>query len=603
MKHMRLLLTLLLLSSLASLTQAYTTRIYASAVIENENQGILTQISLDVTPGSGAVAIKGPSVVAQSTISSAQEAAQYASSFVGVNSALYNFTYSIDSSSNVSGPSAGVAFTLLAISGLRHEQLASNFSVTGTIGPDGTAGLIGGAYDKVGAAAQGGMHFILVPAAANTSFEDLLYYLSQQVYNIPVVQVANISQALPYALGEAAPRRMGINLTQDYRIGSLGNTTVTCSDCNVSVFRALLNSTLNFTEAYIGGLPANFSLAKQQLGSNLGEYKAIAGKGYLYTAADFSFLDFFKSFTLYEGGLSASDAAGVLSNSSADCSLLSVPPLTSANYEYVIGGRIRQLWANATFATAQSSLDAEQTSDDIIQSMYSAASALGWCQAADAQYNIASSLPGSYVSVGPQIQSSALSLINQARGFGTNMYLKAALSAYDSGDYATALYSAEYANVFGNPDLSANMTSGQMVNATMANMANATFGVWPSQFASQAQFYLYEARIARNSTAMNSYLSQAYSVSSLAAGLSAANRELSGSFVISSGPSAGSVAQLASDISSIKQQLSAIYLMIGALFVLLISLVIATAVMLHKAMKSPAAWRRQPGKRSRRRRR
>ena len=66
-------------------------------------------------------------------------------------------------------------------------------------------GLIGGAYNKVGAAKQGGMGFMFVPATAGSSFEALLYYLTQQSFGIPVVEVGNVSQALPYAFGPAPP--------------------------------------------------------------------------------------------------------------------------------------------------------------------------------------------------------------------------------------------------------------------------------------------------------------------------------------------------------------------------------------------------------------
>src|SRR5271157_4168579 len=166
----KLLLIFLTLSSLAAVSGAYVTQIHASAVLEGAYQGLLTVISLNVTPGNGSVGFDGSANVSPSTLASAQAAVQYASSYLAINSMLYNFTYNIENATgDVSGPSGGLAFTLLAISGVGQKRLAQNFSVTGTIQPDGTVGLIGGIYDKISAAKKGGMGYMLVPAAPDSS--------------------------------------------------------------------------------------------------------------------------------------------------------------------------------------------------------------------------------------------------------------------------------------------------------------------------------------------------------------------------------------------------------------------------------------------------
>ena len=55
------------------------------------------------------------------------------------------FHYQIDDNfANVSGPSAGTAMTLLALSPLSHKKLLDNFTVTGVINYNGTIGEIGG---------------------------------------------------------------------------------------------------------------------------------------------------------------------------------------------------------------------------------------------------------------------------------------------------------------------------------------------------------------------------------------------------------------------------------------------------------------------------
>lgn len=180
-----------------------TATIRAPAVILFNNTGSLTTFSLTVTTGDGMVSIVGPSRVGNSTIGSAQTAAHYASSYLGLNFSNYNFTYDISAGTdNVSGPSGGAAMTLLAISALSNVRLNTNFSVTGTISPNGTIGPIGGVFDKASAVKSGGLSYFLVPEVPSSSIYEELYLLTQNRFGLPLVQVDNISEAYGYAFGK-----------------------------------------------------------------------------------------------------------------------------------------------------------------------------------------------------------------------------------------------------------------------------------------------------------------------------------------------------------------------------------------------------------------
>jgi hypothetical protein len=597
----RLFLVILTLSSLAALSGAYVTQIHASAVLEGEKQGLLTVISLNVTPGNGTVKFGGQTQINASTISSAKAAVQYASSYLAINSMRYNFVYTIlNATGDVSGPSGGLAFTLLAISGLEKKQLAQDFSVTGTIQSGGTVGLIGGAYNKVGAARQGGMSFMLVPATQGPSFEALLYYLTQQSFGIPVVEVGNVSQAIPYAFGSAPPTPMTVNFTQTYNLG-IPSSNVTCAGCNASAFGTLVNSTLNFTGSYIMNLSGNFSAAKSQLLGNLNEYKALQGKGYAYTAADFAFLDFAKEFTLYNAqNLNESDAWNIESNVSTYCSSLTPPPLTDSNYEYVLGGNLRHYWANITLNESEQLLNSSQTTDDVMQSIYQSAEALGWCRATGIQYQIASSLGGNYVMVSPSTKAYVSSQINGQTGLASDLYSQSMRQAYAAGQYATALYAEEYENAFGSKPFP-NLNNSQLISAISGNIRNASSGTWPSQFAAQAEFYLNEAKASKNASAATNYLHQAYSTSVLASGLAAANARLSGSFIPSSGATVSTAAMqelsdLQQSVNELQQELSDVYFVLLVVVVLLFALLVALLMMLLKpkgVTRKPRAKRRR----------
>ncbi|MEM3227446.1 MAG: S16 family serine protease, partial [Candidatus Micrarchaeaceae archaeon] len=175
-------------------------QMHAPAVITSNNTGVLTLIHLSVYRGNGTVNVSGPEEVGASTVDSAITAAKYAAEYLGLDFYNYSFNYTIlnSNSVNVSGPSAGGVMTVLAISALTGRHLPNDFTMTGTISSNGSIGLIGGVYDKASAAKAGGMKFILVPATQKSSSEEMLYALVQDEFGLPLVQVANVSEALQY---------------------------------------------------------------------------------------------------------------------------------------------------------------------------------------------------------------------------------------------------------------------------------------------------------------------------------------------------------------------------------------------------------------------
>lgn len=580
--------TLLILCSLAV---AYTTSMFAPAVLENENVGVLTAISLNVTPGTGNVVISGPSAVGSSTLQSAQQAVSYATSYLNVNKALYNFNYSFLNSSNVSGPSGGLALTLLAVSGIEHKQLARNFTVTGTIGADGSVGLVGGVYDKVAAAKNGSERYILVPYSPNTSLESLIYYVSQQSFNIPVVPVSNISQALQFAFGSPTAVPLSINLTVNYHANLLSNYTPSCTGCNLSAFSQLVNSTFSFAQGIEENISGNLGSSKQSLLNNLQQYNQIASKGYLYTAADLAFLDAISAYTLQNSqNLTLDSTQSLIDNASFYCSSIVPPQMTNTNYEYVAGGKLRQLWANITIQDAQKTLNASQTTDDYIQTAYVLAPAIAWCNGASSMYSIAYSLGGNSVIVSSAIKQKAAALMANASKFGSGLYYQSAQRAYSSGDYATALYAATYANAFGQPIPAA--TNAELMNITAADLANSTTGIWPSQFAAQSVFYSNEASFTANASSMKNYLTQAYTTSLLAKDLSYANSALQNTFaVLNVTPNTSSPvlsSQLANALNSLESSVTQVYAVLLVESVLLL-VVLMTLIVLVLQNRPKAA--------------
>lgn len=500
-----------------------TSSIEAPAVILSNNTGSLTNISIVITTGNGTVKVLGPADVGSSTQRSAIAAAMYASNYSNRTFNGYNFTYTINNAGdNVSGPSAGAAMTMLAVSAFENRKLRNDFTMTGTITPNGTIGEIGGVYDKVAAAKNAGMHLVLVPKVPKNDPENELYLLVQTNYGIPLVQVSNISQASYFAFNSSvsgAANMTSYNFYTDYNVGSIPNASINCTmSCNTTIFGLLLNTTFNLTRNEINSLNSNsrFSNVSGQFGMILNQSIELSKKGYIYTSADFAFLDYVNTF-YFNGYPSSRESALVLLNKiNASCSSLTPPPLTTKNYEYVINAELRQAWGNYTISQVLQSYNTTYIeSDQILDGLYLGAQANGWCTAAHLVYN-ESAGGGTYLAPSEALRSIANSRIARAAQFGTSIYFVTAQQAYVQNNYPLAILDADYAYSIASAISNSSLPTPELNNLTISIASNSTNGVWASEFAKEAQFYVYESQSASNASSAKSYAISGYSAALLA---------------------------------------------------------------------------------------
>lgn len=587
------LLLLTAFSLLAGFSNAYVTYIHAPAVLINLDRGTLTTVTLNITPGNGAVSVNHGINVNYTTTDSALTAAGYASAYLGVDENKYNFNYTINNNdTNISGPSAGLAFTLLAISGIEKRPLLHNFTVTGTIASNGSVGEIGGVYDKVGSANASGLSFVLVPYAPNNTIEYLLYYISQQHYHTPLVEVKNATQALPYAFEPSRVQPLSYNISYNYNAARLPVSNVSCSSCNTSSFALLANYTFNLTRNEIEQVNGSrYASVKAQMLNQLSQYEAIAGKGYLYTGADLAFLEYQQAFIFANAdNYNLANASTVLSQASQFCSSLTVPQLTNKNYEYVTGGQLRQSWANITINNSRLILNSSETTDEIIDALYYVAPAYGWCQGAREMYGIASLTGGTPVAFNENVQNAAESNYNVTAAVPGDRYATSLVDTYNQGAYAASIYAAAYAKTFDSPttpQVPNNATGVAMVNAEIANATGSAFGIWAQQFASEAQFYMAEANITNNSSFRAGYLQDAYSSALLSQYISQANRLISTNemYNLSSTIPASSPA-LQAQLNQLSKQISNLYTLVYVLFaILFVAVCISLALTVHLLRK------------------
>ena len=500
-----------------------TASIPAPAVIPNTGSA-LTMIDLNVTAGSGNVTVVGPATVGSDTLQSAQTAARYASTYLGLNFTKYNFAYTIVSDdSNVTGPSGGAAMTLLAISALGNKKLRTDFTITGTVNSDGSIGEIGGVYDKVEAAYQNGLHLVLVPTATYGD-ESKLYLLVQDEFGVPLVQVSNITQASRFAFNASIgglPYEATYDLGTNYSFDSLPTASTVCSNqCNESAFGALANYTLNSTGDMIAALGSSkFQGVKQQLYEALAQSAQVFSHGYLYASANFAFQDYLNA--VYFG---AHDTTKGLTLSSLEdvqtlCSSIVQPQITESDYEYVMGAELRQGWGNYTVNQALSGYNGNATdTDEVLNAAYLGAEASGWCNAAGFTYGYFANSTDNPISFSPTLSGIAMEKLAAVsrQGYG-GMYFDTAQQAYQDKNYPLAMLGADYAFTLANASTYGGQTTQQLLADAQSSMQqNATYGVWATEFAKESQFYAYQAGATGNVTLAHSYALQAYTAARLA---------------------------------------------------------------------------------------
>ena len=492
--------------------------IHAPAVILQTNNGTLTLIRLYVTTGNGTVNITGPVSVGQSTLNSSQAAAMVASSYLGLNYKNYNFHYSIlDNGANVSGPSAGTAMTLLALSALSHKPLLNNFTVTGVINYNGTIGQIGGVYDKIETAKAHDMHFMMVPFAGNSSLETEIYYLASRYFGIRVIPIRNVSTAFAYATGAMPVQSLNVsfNVSDGYNIYQLPDAKLSCSNaCNQSVLEALAHFTLNFTNASIRNVSAykGFDAIAANLSTNQMGAAQLEQKGYYYASADTAFLDFINSFMFQNPNLSISKGMDLLNSVEYYCGSLTPPPLTRSNYNNVLNGELRQLWGNVTINALISQYNSTAIdSDGVLRNIYSAAEAYAWCKAANEIYSLSTpSNASNEVNISPSIKTLASSEVSKVLSGNISsvpsVYLISAKIAMDQGNYALALLDSDYIST-DEHGIPAN--NAALYNDTASMINSSRFGSWATQFADEAMFYMNESSLVGKQRA-HSMLSDGY---------------------------------------------------------------------------------------------
>ena len=167
MEKKRLILILLILPILLSCTpctSAAPVSVMLPAVYSSEEIGVLTNLTVWVTDGTGHVFVDTKPFAQVDMQGSARLSSMVACDITGADPETHDFFYVIHSDSPViGGPSAGAAMTVATVAALENWTVDPGVVMTGMINPDGSIGAVGGIPAKLNVSARHGAHTFLIP--------------------------------------------------------------------------------------------------------------------------------------------------------------------------------------------------------------------------------------------------------------------------------------------------------------------------------------------------------------------------------------------------------------------------------------------------------
>ncbi len=410
----RILLNFLVLFSMLLLaTNAFAIldsgQIKIFAVTEDE-KGMAADLFLYSIPGDGEVAfITSNSLVGKDTQTTGNIALKIAQKKTGVAINQNNFIFDIKANaSEVDGPSAGAAMTLLAYSLLSEKKIQSDIGITGTINSDGSVGMVGGVYAKAQAASEIGIKLLMIPKgeASQVIKEtgkvvsiNLLEYGPDNL-GMKIVEVGTIDEVLKFAYSSIDSIKVDTTVTSSYFVPEaiqykpalepmkqlsknyIERAKSAISDAKKELEVTTLDDATRSTfYSKIGGAERDIELAQIYLDQN-----------YLYSAANYAFNSTLTALTIKEISANPSllEKDSTILNSMISSLRVDIKSTEEKadfipfdKIEWIIGAQQRIAYAKNALSTAEQVTflptdDSETIEEGLIKKVYDFVSAEAW---------------------------------------------------------------------------------------------------------------------------------------------------------------------------------------------------------------------------------
>ncbi len=175
--------------------------------------GAVSDVNVSIEPGAGYVFVATKPLTGSDFQETAQTAVDVASARAHIDLSRQDVKFVVhvpEKVDAVDGPSAGLPMAIAVYSAMEKKPTNKYVYGTGAIEGDGTVSRVGGVYWKAEAAAKAGAHVIIVPSSetvvsttnplstSTSGGVNLQDQLHKEGYNVTVVGVKSIDEALPY---------------------------------------------------------------------------------------------------------------------------------------------------------------------------------------------------------------------------------------------------------------------------------------------------------------------------------------------------------------------------------------------------------------------
>jgi predicted S18 family serine protease len=489
--------------------------------VDSTGSGVLINVSMTIQEGDGIFVLIEPLVKVDT-----QESIRTAIDLVRGNR-TGRFLVEIPSTSySVEGPSGGAAFALIAKALLDDKFILPDFTVTGTIDSFGRIGQVGGVYEKVIAARNGGIKLVLVPEGEgiqsiyvpddqNVSALRLvnLTLYAKQEWNISVIEVGDFATASALAFGEIEPQipsnespfiDLGLydfvpeereyldsfESMKEIALYELTKANETLNDMLSSLRKGTVEDDPTLETIY-----ALLYAVQSAIETGFTAYE----QGYYYTAANYGFLSNIDlrvtDYTILE--LNASDLLIIMETARKDITELkkriAVTPVTTTNLQWYAGAVQRAYWADIKLSEASMSVDYNTLRDVSIVQEWIVGSNLfldylntsGQEFAVADSYSIASSLLD-------DVAGYANSFGDQIDMVTAQFHIDAATRMFIDGNYVGAVFEASEAKAIVATQYAAiNLTAEELRSIVEKNFENMSRegGPWYSLYYDHAYYY------------------------------------------------------------------------------------------------------------------
>lgn len=446
------------------------------------NEGGLVNASMSLAPGHGDTYVNVFPRTGTNTQESIELAVAYARARTGTESTcdvLVGFG-SQAGAGYIEGPSGGTALAVASYALLTGQEPRHDTIITGALDRTGKVTPVGGLYEKARSAAASGARYFITPV--ENLYELLLLKKVEDRYGISVLQAGSVEEVIGFMLENRSINQSAL-APQKRQAPDLPPY----DGSGIAAFLPVARGMIELENETLGTVPAasnESGVVRDFFSAEVLRQQAMAGRGYVFSAANEAFLDYIDISTIKVLMAGEADLPRKKGDVGKCVSSLPRPNLTARNFEWVVGADLRKAWAYDRYnnTAIDGKLLEEEKFTKYNELMYGDA----WC-------NVAKTLLAAAPSGGTPLdenawQGLAEERLTEARALEPKdndlvSRLNIAQASYGKGRYGAAIYDAAY--VISGAESAARKAGG---NETGALVAGKRATLWADVYQSHAAF-------------------------------------------------------------------------------------------------------------------